>query len=312
MIDISAIIVNCNTKQFIAECVQSMLEYRGQYTLEIIVIDNASEDGSALALREQFHEIKIIENNHNVGFARANNQGIEIAQGRYVCLVNSDIKFIQDCFSQMLSYMEQHSDVGMLGPKLLWQDRSLQWSCRKYPSLWNTLCPALGLNSIFPRSSFFSSEHMGYFGHDRIICVDVIVGAFMFVRRLALEQVGKMDDVFFMYCEEVDWCKRFAAFGWKIGFFPKAEVIHYGCGSSSMGSARFVKEYCISNLRYWRKYHSGIKELLFRLLLILRYLLRLPIWAMLILLMPQKRAIYKEKVCLAISGLSVLVMPRKY
>jgi GT2 family glycosyltransferase len=222
------------------------------------------------------------------------------------------VKFIDDSFGKMLDYMDKHPKVGMLGPKLLWADKTLQWSCRQYPSLWNTLCPALGLNSIFPRSSFFSSEHMGYFGHDRIICVDVIVGAFMFVRRLALEQVGEMDDGFFMYCEEVDWCKRFAAFGWKICFFPEAEVIHYGGGSSSVGSIRLVKEYCLSNLRYWKKYHSGIKATLFRLILMLRYLLRFPVWFVLSLIMPQKKKAYKDKMHHAGSGLSAIVMPHKF
>jgi GT2 family glycosyltransferase len=312
MVDISAIIVNWNTKQLVTECIQSMLEHRGQYTLEVIIVDNASEDGSASTLRKLFTEVKIIENSNNVGFAGANNQGIDVASGRYICLVNSDVKFIEDSFGKMLDYMDKHLEIGMLGPKLLWADKTLQWSCRKYPSLWNTLCPALGLNNLFPRSSLFSGEHMVYFNHNMIKEVDVLVGAFMFVRHAALKQVGKMDDGFFMYCEEVDWCKRFADAGWKINFFPVTEVMHYGGGSSSAGSVRLVKEYCLSNLRYWKKHHSGIKVTLFRLTLMLRYLLRLPVWFILSVMIPQKRKTYNDKIHHAVSGLSALVTPHRF
>jgi GT2 family glycosyltransferase len=278
MVDISVIIVNWNTRQYVLDCIRSMLACRGNYGLEIIVVDNASQDNSILSIKENFPQVRIISNTENVGFARANNQGIEMAQGRYVALVNSDVLFLEDSLGLMLGYMDQNPEVGILGPKLLWQDQTLQGSCRKYPSIWNTLCPAIGLTGLFPKASFFSGEHMvGYFNHDRIQDVDALVGAFLLVRRSALQQIGGMDDQYFMYCEEVDWCKRFSSAGWKIRFFPDTKVIHYGGGSSAGEPVRFFREYCLSNLRYWNKHHSRLLVMAYRLSMITRYLVRLPL-----------------------------------
>lgn len=306
MIDVSVIIVNWNTRHYVLDCIRSLLAYQGQYKLEIIVVDNASEDDSAAAIKAQFPQVVVIENPDNRGFARANNQGIAIARGRYVSLVNSDILFLEDTFTLMLHYMDQNPDVGVLGPKLLWQDQTLQGSCRKSPSIWNTLCPAIGLTALFPRISFFSGEHMiGYFAHDRIIDVDVLVGAFMMIRRSTLEQVGGMDEQYFMYCEEVDWCKRFVEAGWKIRFFPETKVIHYGGGSSASEPVRFFKEFCLSNLRYWNKHHARPLVISYRLVMILRYLIRLPFWS--ILSSVRKDSAMKTKLQSVISGLKIFI-----
>ncbi|MFC1761590.1 glycosyltransferase family 2 protein [Planctomycetota bacterium] len=304
MTDISVIVVNWNTRDFVLECVRTMLKNQGDYSLEIIVVDNASEDDSVSSLKEQFPSVRLIENKQNHGFAHANNQGMEIAQGRYLCLVNSDIKFIEDCLGPMLAYMEQSQDVGVLGPKLLWKDETLQLSCRTFPSLRNTLFPAMGLTCLFPGSAFFSSEHMGYFAHDRTLQVDVLVGAFLMVRRQAYEQVGGMDESYFMYCEEVDWCKRMVNAKWKIVFFSDAKVIHYGGGSSCKEPQRFLREYYLSNLQYWKKYHPGLKNGLYHLILIVRLLFRISIWSVLCVCLFPKRQHYKEKIKLALSGLS--------
>lgn len=313
MYDITFIIVNWNTKSLVLDCVRSIFQYHGSFSQEVIVIDNASEDGSVIALRESFPNIKIIPNKENLGFARANNQGLEIAQGKYIALINSDVEFISDCVSPMLEYMDLHSDVGMLGPKLLWQDGSLQGSCRRFPTLWNTFCPSLGLTSAFPHTPLFSGEHMyGYFEHDEIKDVDVLVGAFLLVRHAALLDVGGMDDGYFMYCEEVDWCKRFILADWKIRFFPFSEVIHMGGASSSIAPGRFIKEFCLSNLRYWNKYYPGVKTFLFRQIMILRYVLRMPMWLLIAMAIPKKRDISLDRIRLAIAGLNVLFHVHSY
>lgn len=301
--DLSVIIVNWNTKDYLLECIRSMKTYQGNYTLEIIVVDNASSDGSVSALKIEFPDVLIIANTHNLGFARANNQGLQVACGGYICLVNSDVVFIEDCFGPMLAYMDEHSEVGILGPRLLWADRSMQWSCRKFPSLWITFCSAVGLSTLFPRVSCFSTEHMGYFGHDEIKDVDVLVGAFLFVRYSAFSQVGPMDETYFMYCEELDWCKRFSQAGWKVRFYSGCEVVHYGGGSSSAEPLRFFNDYCLSNLKFWNRYHSKVKVTAYRLLMILRYLVRLPFWSVFCLL--GRGEVFKPKLRIAVRGISV-------
>jgi GT2 family glycosyltransferase len=308
MVDVSVVIVSWNTRHYLVDCVRSLLAHRGSYVLEIIVVDNASQDDSVASLRRDFPEVTVVENERNLGFARANNQGIGIARGRYVCLVNSDVLLLEDSVGSMLNYMESNEEVGVLGPKLLWKDRTLQGSCRKFPSLWNTLCPAIGLTGLFPRVAFLSGEHMvGFFRHDHVADVDAVVGAFMMVRGSALQDVGGMDEQYFMYCEEVDWCKRFADAGWRVRFFPATQVIHYGGGSSSAEPLRFFREYCVSNLRYWRKHHSPLSVAGYRLVMLLRYLLRLPCWAL--LCWTRKTEEMRVKLRTAITGLRIFVSP---
>jgi len=303
--DISVVIVNWNTKAFVLDCIQSIRSRSQGLQIEIIVVDNASQDGSPEAIRQQFPEVHLVENSTNCGFARGNNIGMARARGRYVCLVNSDCVVLDGCFQRLHRYMEDHADVGIVGPKLLWKDRTLQLSCRKLPSLWNALCPALGLTKIFPGVPFLSGEHMGYFGHDEIRDVDVLVGAFLMVRKSAVDAVGGMDESYFMYCEEVDWCKRFVKAGWRVVFNPEAEAIHHGGGSSANEPTRCHREYCLSNLKYWRKHHSRPRELGFRAILLLRYAVRLPCWRLAQRLSGSRREWYRQKVSDARTALSV-------
>ncbi len=300
MTDLSVVIVNWNTRQMVLDCIGSIYQTAGESRVQVILVDNASEDGSVEAVRQRFPSVVIVENRENLGFARGNNVGIALAEGRYVCLVNSDVVILDDCLQILTTYMDAHPDVGIIGPKLLWKDRTVQWSCRKFPSLWNTFCPAVGLTQLFGGVSFLSGEHMGYFRHDSIRAVDVLVGAFLMVRREALEQVGSMDESFFMYSEEVDWCRRFRDAGWKIFFHPEARVIHYGGGSSSKAPTRFYREYCLSTLRYWQKHHAGPAAFGFRVLFLLRHALRWPLRGLLYggTFFPAwraKRGLYKEK-----------------
>jgi GT2 family glycosyltransferase len=303
-LDVSIIIVNWNTREVTCECLRSIYRHTSGIDFELIVVDNGSSDDSTAIIRKRYPHVVLIENTENLGFATANNQGIKIAKGTYVCLVNSDIMVLENSLSAMVQYMNAHSEVGMLGPKLLWRDHTLQGSCRKFPSLWNTLCPAIGLTYLFPKTSFFGGEHMvGYFNHDQIIDVDAFVGAFMFVRHSALECIGVMDESYFMYSEEIDWCRRFKLAGWKIRFFPNTQVIHLGRGSSSIEPIRFCREYCLSSLRYWKKFHSSPTVLAYRLLMLFRYAIRLPLWWGVFLF--RKNEASKAKISIALTGLEI-------
>jgi hypothetical protein len=254
--DISAIIVNWNTKDLLLESVRTAIETTVRHRLEIVVIDNGSTDGSLEAIRAQ-NNIRLISNNVNLGFAAANNLGIRAATGKYICLINSDVEVLDGCLDRMCDYMDEHPEIGLLGPRVLNKDLTLQRSCTELPSVRNTFTQAFMLDKILPRLKWARSRFMVDFDHATICDVEVMSGCCLFVRRSALTMVGELDQRFFIYKEDVDLCKRFADAGWKVRFYPTARIIHYGGASSSATPARFLIEMEKANREYWRKHHSG-------------------------------------------------------
>jgi GT2 family glycosyltransferase len=272
--DVSVIIVSYNTRALTLDCLRSVYEQTRELSFEVFVVDNASSDGSAAAIAAEFPQVHLVANSDNRGFAAANNQAMRLARGRYLCLANSDTVLQGGSVERLCEYLDHHPAVGMVGPRLLWPDRTLQLSCRRFPSLWNNLCPALGLTRLFPRTAAFSGEHMGYFAHDETREVPALVGAFMVIRRSALESVGTMDERFFFYCEEIDWCRRFWDAGWPVVFHSEASVIHIGRGSSCREPERFTREQLVSNCMYWMKHHGILRARAFLMIMLLRHMLR--------------------------------------
>jgi GT2 family glycosyltransferase len=256
--DISVIIVSWNARRFLEECLGTLSAVRFSRAVEIIVVDNASTDGSPEMVEGQFPHVRLIRNGQNLGFAKANNIGIRESTGRYVALVNSDIKVLGNCLDPLADYLDEHPDVGNVGPRIRNRDMTLQSSCRKFPTVWNNFCDATGLYRAFKGSKFFSGEHMFFFLHDRILEVDVLVGCFWMVRRSTFESVGLLDEDFFMYAEDIDWCRRCWGAGWRIVFSPAVEAIHYRAGSSASDRARFAVEQQRAVLQYWAKYHGRL------------------------------------------------------
>jgi GT2 family glycosyltransferase len=304
---ISCIIVNWNTKELVLDCIRSIQQQHDGICKQVIVVDNASSDDSTTVIRKLYPDVRLVQNPSNYGFAKGNNVGISHATEDYVCFINSDCLILEGCFSTLQDYMEHHRQVGIIGPKLLWENRSLQLSCRRLPTLWNTLCPAIGLTRLFPSSKLFSGEHMGYFRHDTIRNVEVLVGAFMMVRKSALDEIGGMDESFFMYCEEVDWCKRISAAGWGIVFHPDARVVHYGGGSTSKEPSKYYREYCISNIKYWRKHHSRPSQLCYKAIFIFRLMLRIVYGICGYVCSISQRDRYKDVLRMAREGFAVLL-----
>jgi GT2 family glycosyltransferase len=287
--DVSVVIVNWNTKRLLLRCLESLCKVSSCVSTEIIVVDNGSEDGSAMAVREWFPETTLIENQENLGFAKANNKGIAAATGRYVCLVNSDVEVLDGCLEALCKYMDENPSIGIAGPKILWPDGFLQDSCRKFPGLWNNFCETFYLNRLLPHSSFFSGEHMMYMPHDRICKVDFLAGCFMMVRRSAFEEVGLLDEQFFIYAEEVDWCKRFRDARWDVVFFPHAAAIHVGRASSRNDPLRFNIESQKARLQYWRKHHTFLGVTGYRLICLLYYMSKMMWMGVVYLLRPSLR-----------------------
>ncbi|OHB66566.1 MAG: hypothetical protein A2Y77_14515 [Planctomycetes bacterium RBG_13_62_9] len=286
--DTSVIIVSWNARDYLLNCLRSLANPVG-HTQEVLVVDNASTDGSGEAVAEQFPQVRLIRNRENVGFARANNIGIKEAKGRYLALINSDVIVLDRCLPRLLAFMDANPEAGICGPRILNPDRTLQARCRHFPTVWNNLCQISGLNRLFPKSSFFSESFMRYWPHDEVRKVDVITGCFWFVRAEAVNGVGLLDDGFFFYGEDVDWCKRFHDAGWDVVFYPHAEAIHFGGGSSRNAPVRFYLELQKADLRYWRKHHGRLGQCSCWSLILLRHLTRIPYDALMFLLCASKR-----------------------
>lgn len=287
---VSIVIVVWNAKAYVLECLSTLREFCKQSYTEVIVVDNASTDGTPELVAQMFPEFKLIRNSENLGFAKANNIGMQQSSGKFVCLVNSDVKFTSDCISPILDYMHQNPGVGMLGPKMLGGDGSVAYrSTLRFPTVWNTFCRALGLDVAFKGSRFFGGLLMSDFDHETTVPVEVLVGWFWVVRRKALQRVGLLDTQFFMYGEDIDWCYRFHEAGEQVMFFAGAEAYHYGGASSSAAPARFYLEQCRANWRYFRKHHSFLAQMGYLAAVALHHAIRLTGYACVYLSFPSRR-----------------------
>jgi GT2 family glycosyltransferase len=294
--DISIIIVSWNAKDYLDDCLNSIIQETIEYNTKIIVVDNASSDGSPEMVQEKYPSVTLICNQTNLGFAKANNVGIKQSTGEYIFLINSDVTLISGCINQMIAYMEQHTGIGILGPKILDKDRKSQRSCMEYPTLWNVFCRTFALDVCFPHSRMFSGLLMKYWSHDNVRSVDTLNGCFWMVRRDALNQVGLLDERFFIYGEDIDWCKRFRDAGWDVVFFPGAQAIHYGGASSSNAPVRFYVEMQRANLQLWKKHHKRVTQLGFTILIWIHQILRVSGYAITYAFKPRERITAQFKI----------------
>lgn len=272
--DVSFIIISWNSKNYLYECLITLQKSCLHLSHEIIVVDNASTDGSLEMIQNNFPEVLLIRNQSNMGFAWANNQGIEVSCGRYLCLVNSDVEVYLGSIGFLLKQMDNGPDIGLIGPKVLNTDLSLQSSCRTFPSIKKVLFRALKLDTTFPKVRFFSSCQMTYWSFDSIRNVDVLSGCFWMIRREVFDQVGLLDTRFFFYGEDVDFCRRLNDNGWRVVFNPGAQIIHHGGASSSKAPLRFWVEMQRADLKYWLKHHGRIRTFIVYNILILHNFLR--------------------------------------
>jgi len=225
--DLSIVIVNWNTRDLLRDCLASVFAGLGALQVEVFVVDNGSTDGSLAMLAAEFPDVITIANPDNRGFAAANNQALILAKGRHVMLLNTDTLVHDSVLPDSVAFLDAHPQVGVMGPRILNRDGSVQASATSYPSLGRLVGQTLGLNHIPAMDGYRMS------GWDRrgLRHVEVISGCAMLVRRAAMDQVGLLDAKFFFYGEETDWCRRFAAKGWQVVFAPVGEITHFGGGS---------------------------------------------------------------------------------
>jgi GT2 family glycosyltransferase len=225
---------------------------------EVIVVDNASSDGSADMVRTEFAEkVKLIQNEVNRGFGAAHNQAIAESRGRYVFLLNPDCRIIDDnALRRMVEYMDSHLDIGMLGPKVVYPDGRLQFSARRFPTFAAALFRHTPLGRFFPHNRFVRKYLMEDWDHRETADVDWLSGAALMIRKKTIEEIGLLDERFFMYVEDMDWCKRAHMYGWRVVYYPEAEVSHRIGASSDQKVIPMIHEHRKSMLRYFLKYNA--------------------------------------------------------
>jgi len=277
-IDVSIVLVNWNTREFLCGCLDSLYESKPISSFEIIVVDNASSDGSVEMVKSRFPGVEVIANKVNRGFASANNQGISVSKGRYVLLLNSDTEVLADSIDKVVAFADAHKRAAVVGCRVLYGDMTLQPTCFMFPSILNMLLSASYLYKLFRGSRFFGREQMSWWDRDDVRPVDVVTGCFMLVRGRAIRQVGLLDEQFFMYAEEADWCYRFKQAGWSIMFTPESRIIHFGGRSSRKVRVEMLIQLRLSILQFIGKHHGWLSHKIAGFLTILFFAVRLPVW----------------------------------
>jgi N-acetylglucosaminyl-diphospho-decaprenol L-rhamnosyltransferase len=265
MIDLGIVIVNWNTRDYLKKCLETVLASQGDFSVEVVVVDNASSDGSPEMMRKTFPGVRLIASEINGGFSYGNNLGLralgysdsgQIAADapRYALLLNPDTEVPPDALYAMVKFMDSRPDVGIAGPKLLLPDGRLDLACRRsFPTPIVSLYHFSGLAKLFPNSPRFARYNMTFADPDEEIEVDSVVGAYMQVRREAIEAVGLLDEAFFMYGEDLDWAYRVKAAGWKVIYHPKVTVWHVK-RAASRRSQKAQLEFYRAMLIFYRKH----------------------------------------------------------
>jgi len=275
--DLSIVIVSWNVKDLLERCLASIAECseRAHLQCEIIVVENASTDGSADMIRRRFPDVRLITSDINLGFVKGNNAGVAHSSGRYLLLLNPDTEVIGDALQTMVSYMEQRPRVGALGPMLLFPDGRVQPSRRRFP----TLVTAFVESTVLQQWSPGNRALRRYYVLDRTDTeaqdVDWVIGACLLIRREAWEQAGPLDESFFMYSEELDWCRRLKQAGWRVVYIPDAKVVHHeGQSSIQVAPARHIY-FQSSKVLYFRKHHGACTGEALRIFLLGTYVYQL-------------------------------------
>ena len=246
--DVSVVVVTYNALPWIEPCLESV---RGVPT---VVVDNGSTDGTVDIVQELFPDVQLVEQD-NRGLAAGWNAGIARTDGRYVLILNADAWLADDALDRLVAFADSRPDAAVVGPRLLNPDGTLQRSVRGFPTLWRLATEYFFLRKLAPRSQLLNGFYAGGFAHDEVREADFLMGACLLVRREAIDAVGPLDEAFFLFSEETDWCRRFRDAGWKVLFYPGAECVHVGAASHG---GRLFRENVRGHLRFLTK-HRGVR-----------------------------------------------------
>ncbi|MGH3077623.1 MAG: glycosyltransferase family 2 protein [Gaiellaceae bacterium] len=246
--DAAVVVVTYDGLSWIEQCLESV---RGA---QVVVVDNGSRDGTVALVRERFPEVRVVES-ENRGLGAGWNIGIRETASRYVLLLNADAWLLGDALTRLVAFADEHPRAAVVGPRLLYPDGTLQRSVRGFPTLWRLATEYFFLRRLGPHTSALNAFYAGGFDHDEVRDAEFVMGACMLVRREAIDAVGPLDEDFFLFSEETDWCYRFRQAGWEVLFFPGAECVHVG-GAAHGG--RLYRENLLGHLRFLRK-HDGAR-----------------------------------------------------
>lgn len=290
--DLSVVILSWNTRELLEACLKSLVRPHPGITIEVIVVDNASEDGSREMVTEQFPSVCLRVNPVNNGFGAGNNTALPHATGRYVLFLNSDTVIVEDALSVMVCYADANPDIGILGPKLLNADGSLQYSCRRYPNLGTGFFRNTPLGRLFPNNRYTTDYLYQDWDHNTPRDVDWVSGAALMIRKTLLEQIGAFDEEYFMFCEDVDLCWRanhaplphpplqgegrgeVKSGHWRVTYYPKAVIYHYIGKSTVQVPTRMTYEFHRSQHLFYKKHYAATTPLWVRPLIPLGIWLR--------------------------------------
>jgi GT2 family glycosyltransferase len=256
VIELSTSIVSHRTPALLQQCLEALASERSSVDLEVTVVDNASGDGSADMVATQFPWVHIIRNRQNAGFAAAHNQALRHATGRYWLVLNSDAAPRPGALRRLIDFLDANPRVAVAGPKLRYPDGSVQPSRRRFPTVATLFVESTQIQRFLPRNAVLRRYYVADRSDDEPQAVDWLVGACLCVRATAAARVGLFDEAFFMYSEELDWCRRFHAAGWEVAYVPSAEVVHLEGGSSRLDLAARDRRFQASKLRYAAKWHG--------------------------------------------------------
>ena len=260
---LSIIVVNWNAREFLVRCIASIRADELGRHLEVWVVDNNSSDGSTELMRSRFSDINLIQSSANLGFARANNTAIRCSSGEYILLLNPDTALEVGALERMLRFLEENPSAGAVGPILLGSDGAMQCSASAAPSLLRELSRMFHLDGVLPSAAY----DMDSWDMDRPHEVDVLQGACLMIRRAALDEVGLLDEDYFMYSEEIDLCYRFRKAEWSIQWLPNAKVVHHGGQSSKQVPLESFLNLYKGKITYFRKHHGMAAAFAYKLIL---------------------------------------------
>ncbi|HEU0168417.1 MAG TPA: glycosyltransferase family 2 protein [Chloroflexota bacterium] len=296
MRELSVIVVSWNVRELLRVCLQTTLAETAEIDAEVIVVDNASRDGSAEMVRAEFPEVRLIANQHNAGFSAGNNQGLEAAGGRYLLFLNPDTEVRPGAIRHLLAFIDQRPQVGCVGPKLLNPDGSVQPSRRGFPRLATAFVESTVLQRWLGGLPALRDFYRESASPDEPQPVDWIVGACMLFRREALDRTGGFDEQFFMYSEEMELCWRTRHAGYEIWYVPEAEIVHHEGASSRQDTFRRNANFHDSRYRFFRKYYGAGPALALRWFVFGTFLFQLAEEAGKFVLQPAKRAMRRERI----------------
>lgn len=274
-VDLAIVIVNYNVAPLLRRCLQTLLASQGEFGRVVVVVDNHSADDSVAMLRAEFPQVSLIANQTNRGYAEANNQGLRLAGAegpnppRYCLLLNPDTELLPTSLADSLAYMDAHPEVAIMGPRLLLPDGRLDLACRRaFPTPEVSFYRLLGLSRLFPKSRRFGRYNLTYLDEHELHEVDTVVGAYMLVRTTAIQQVGLLDEQFWMYGEDIDWAKRIKDQGWKVVYNPGVVAYHVKRASSRQSRRAQIEFYRAMLIFYYKHYYSQTSRWLHSLIVL--------------------------------------------